>query len=319
MSDTVSTLFTERFRPKTLETLIAPPRVKEELSKGLVQNILLYSPSPGTGKTSTSYIISKPYTSLYLNGSAERGIDTVRERIGKFCSTISLEGGKEKLKCVVIDEFDGFTQEGFFSLKTNIEKYANIARFVCTCNYIDKIPEAIRSRFNCIAYGPVNAEEEAYLISEYKKRIGSILTAAKITCTPEVLDKFIENDFPDMRSMMNKCQSLYLRGVKELNEKNFNINYDFEDLFKICIEPNDKPWDNYKLIIANYASKIDDALCALGNDFPNYLQANAPSKLNKLPLVIISVAEHQAQSAVVIDKVISLLSAVFKIQTILNS
>ena len=42
-------LFTEKFRPKKLEQLIAPERVKKQLEKGLIQNILLHG-SPGTGK-----------------------------------------------------------------------------------------------------------------------------------------------------------------------------------------------------------------------------------------------------------------------------
>ena len=45
----VQDLFTERFRPKTLADLIAPHRIKEELEKGLIQNILLFG-SAGTGK-----------------------------------------------------------------------------------------------------------------------------------------------------------------------------------------------------------------------------------------------------------------------------
>lgn len=43
-------LFTELFRPKTLDGLILPSRVRAELSKGLVQNLMLASTSPGTGK-----------------------------------------------------------------------------------------------------------------------------------------------------------------------------------------------------------------------------------------------------------------------------
>ena len=92
----IKELFTEKFRPKNLGQLIAPPRIKNELSKGLIQNMLLYG-SAGTGKTSTGFILSKPHTTLYINASSERGIDVIREKIGRFCSTISLEGGKEKL------------------------------------------------------------------------------------------------------------------------------------------------------------------------------------------------------------------------------
>lgn len=317
MASPLQELFTEKFRPKDLGQLIAPERIKNELNKGLIQNILLFG-SAGTGKTSTAMILSKPHTTLYINASSERGIDTLRDKIGKFCSSISLEGGREKLKCVVLDEVDGATGEFFNAFKASMEKYSHVARFIATCNHIQKVPDAIQSRFNCISYDPINIEEENYVIALYKQRIGAILTAAKVTYTDELLEKFIRNDFPDMRSLLNRIQSFYLQGITELNPKNFNINYDFVDLFNMCLQGTDKPYENYKLIISNYSSKIDDSLYALGNDFIEYLKQNYPAKLDKIPLIIISVAEHQAQRTLVIDPLITLLSAVMKIQTILK-
>jgi len=314
---TIDQLFTEKFRPKNLGQLIAPPRIKNELNKGLVQNLLLYG-SAGTGKTSTLFILSEPHTTLYINASSERGIDVIRERIGKFCSSISLEGGREKLKCVILDEVDGATEEFFKALRAVMEKYANVARFIASCNYIQKVPDPVQSRFNCISYDSLNNEEETYIIEEYKKRVGAILNAAKITYTDEILDKFIRNDFPDMRSLMNKIQSFYLQGIKELNAKNFNINFDYVDLFKLCLAGPEKPYENYKLIVSEYSSRIDDTLNALGVDLVEYIKSNAPSKIDKVPLIIIAVAEHQAQRTMVIDPLITLLSCVFKIQTILK-
>jgi replication factor C small subunit len=322
MTETIQELFTERFRPKEFSSLIAVPRIKEELTKGLIQNILLYG-TAGTGKTTVGRILSKPYTTLYINASEERGIDVIREKIGKFCATISLEGGKERLKCVFLDEIDGATEEFYKALRAVMEKYANVARFIATCNFIQKLPDPIQSRFNCISFDPINKDEEEYLIEEYKKRVSLIMNAPKvgIVHTPEILDKFVRNDFPDMRSLMNKLQSFYLRGIKVLDEKNFNINFDFEDLYKICLSKVTKetPVENYKFIATEYASKIDDSLNALGQDLISYIQSNAPNKVDKIPLIIIAVAEHQAQRTLVIDPLITLLSCVYKIQIIINN
>jgi replication factor C small subunit len=276
--------------------------------------------SAGTGKTSTLFILAKPYTNLYINASQERGIDTLREKIGKFCATISLEGGKEKLKCIILDEIDGATPEFFNAFKASMERYSNIARFIASCNYIQKVPEAIQSRFNCISYDAINNEEEIYLIEEYKKRVALILKAAKITYTEEILDRFVRNQFPDMRSLMNKLQSFYLQGITELNSKNFNINFDFEDLYKLCLTNNkDKAYENYKFIVGEYASRIDEAVAAINGDFIEYIKQYAPEKLNKVPLIIIAAAEHQQQLNFVIDKMITLLSLVYKIQMIINN
>ena len=103
MNNTINTLFTEKFRPNNLNQLIAPPRIKDEFKRGLVQNLLLFG-SQGTGKTSALHILSQDHTTLYINASSEGRIDILRDKIGKFCSSISLEGGREKLKCVVLDE-----------------------------------------------------------------------------------------------------------------------------------------------------------------------------------------------------------------------
>ena len=299
--------------------LIAPPRIKEELSKGVIQNTLFGGPQ-GTGKTSSMFLLTKDYTTLYINASSEGKIDTIRDKITKFCSTISLEGGKEKLKVVLLDEMDGVTSDDFFNaLRAVMERFASVARFICTCNYKEKIPEPVLSRFNVVSFYPINEEEETYVVNEYKKRISIILTAAKIEHNDQILDKFIKNDFPDLRSMLNKIQSFYTRGIKELNDKNFNINYDFSDLFDLVLSKPDKPYENYKFIIDKYASKIDDAMVSFGHDFIEYLKSNSPNKIDKIPLVLIATAEGIYQKEFSIDKIITLLALIFKLQTIINN
>jgi DNA polymerase III delta prime subunit len=319
MSDSVITqLFTEKFRPKDLSTLIVPDRIKRELSQGLVQNLLLYG-SPGTGKTSTLFILAKNHPTLYINAREDANIDTLRNKVSKFCAVMSLEEGKERLKCVIIDEFDGASNAFFDAIKVPIEKYAALVRFIACTNYINKIPDGVLSRFNCISYDAINKEEELYLLEEYKKRISLILNAAKITYTPEILHKFVHESFPDMRRIMNKIQSFYLQGIKELNEKNFNINFDFKDLYELCLNKPDKPYENYKFIVGQYASLIDNSMNALGEDFIEYIKFHAPVKIDKIPLIIIAVAEHQAQRTMVIDPLITFLSLCYKLQIIANS
>jgi replication factor C small subunit len=314
----ITDLFTEKFRPKDLATLIAPPRIKSELAHGLIQNVLLYG-SAGTGKTTVLQILSAGHPTLFINAREEANMELLRTKLPKFCSSMSLEDNKEILKCVAIDEIDGAPNGFFDAIKVPIEKYSGRVRFIGATNYIQNIPDPVLSRFTCISFDPVNAEEELYVLGEYKKRVAAILNAAKITYTEEILDKFVNNDFPDMRRLMNKTQSFYLRGIKELNSKNFNINYDYVDLFNICLNKNDKPYENYKFAVGEYGSRVDDALYALGQDFIEYLKNNHPAKMNKIPMVIIAVAEHQAQRTLVIDPLITLLSCIFKIQTILNS
>jgi len=314
----VNELFTEKFRPKDLKSLIVVPRIREELSKGLIQNILLYSNSGGTGKTTASRILSKNYVSKYIDATTDGKVTTI-ESLDRFCSTISLEGGKENIKCVILEELGGASEEFMERLLPLIERHAKNVRFIGSINHINKLPGQLISRFNCISFEPINKEEESYLLDEYKKRLSAILCAAKITYETNILDKFIMNDFPDMRSMLNKVQSLYIRGIKELNENNFNINFDFESIFRLALNKPDRPYDNYKLIIGEYSSKVNDTMISFGNDFIHYLRDNMPNKIDKIPQVIICIAEYQYQINFVIDKMVTLLAMIFKLQIILNS
>lgn len=315
----VKQLFTEKFRPKNLNDLIAVPRIKNELNKGLTQNLLLYG-TAGTGKTSTLFILRESHTHMYINASSEGRIDTIREDISQFCSSMSLlDSGKEALKCVVLDELDGASPEFFKAIRAVMEKFSGSARFIASCNYINKIPDPVQSRFNCVSFDPINTEESDYLELEYGKRLERIFQAAKIKYDAATLQKFVKNDFPDMRSLLNKVQSFYNQGITELNPKFFNINYNYEDLFNLCLTGStQKPYENYKLVVSEYASRVDEALSVLGSDFPEYIKVNHPDKLEKLPLVVIALAEYQYQKQFAIDPMITLLAAIFKIQTILN-
>jgi DNA polymerase III delta prime subunit len=312
----VRELFTEKFRPKNLSQLIAPQRIKTELSQGLTQNILLHG-TAGTGKTSSLFILAENHPHLYINASSERGIDIIREKISKFCSTMSLEGGSESLKCVILDEVDGATDEFYKALRAVMERYASTSRFIASCNHIQKVPDAIQSRFHMISFDPINNEEENFLIEEYKKRVAKILDAIKVTYTDDILTKFIVNDFPDMRTLVQKIQSFYYRKIPALDPKDFNINFDFKELFDLCLLKPD-PINNYKFVVNQYSSRVDEALVVLGRDFPEYLKNNAYPKIDKLPLIIIAIAEYQYQKEFVIDPIITLLACVFKIQQILQ-
>ena len=319
MADTVmKELFNEKFRPKTLGSLIAPKRIKAELNKGLVQNLLLHG-SAGTGKTSTLFILAEGHSMKFINASSERGIDTIREEITKFCSGISLLDGKDRLKCIILDEIDGATNDFFMALRSVMEKYSGQARFIASCNNIHKIPDAIKSRFHLISYDPVSKAEEDYVFGEYVSRVGMIMDKIGIAHTDETMRSFVRGVFPDMRSVMNRLQSMYLSGTKELTAESMAASYDFKELFDLCLQPpKEVPFEIYKTVMAEYSNKITDALRELGENFPKYIRENAPNKIDRLPLVIIALADYQFQSVTTVDPAITLMAAVYKIQDIMK-
>ena len=78
------------------------------------------------------------------------------------------------------------------------------------------------------------------------------------------------------------------------------------------------PVENYKLLVSEYSNRVDDVLQSLGQDLVEYIRQEKPQAAKFIPQIIIAVAEHQAQRVHVIDPVVTMLSCVYKIQTIVR-
>ena len=312
-------LLTEILRPKQIGQLILPPRVRAILGDGtLKQNYLFYG-GPGLGKTSAAKVLAANYPYIYINCSDETGVDTVREKISKWCSTISVMDGQESIKVVILDELDGVSDQFFKALRGTIEKFAEQARFIGTCNYFNKIPDAMHSRFTLVNFDFLDKEEEDFVFNEQVKRADTVLTKINITHSKEATEELVKRCLPDMRKLFNRIQTMQISGVKELTKESIvKSEWSFEDIFKICAGAPD-PYQNYTFMINQYGSRVDDVLSALGSEFPKWLEENFPQKTSLLPGMIVEVANHQAQRVHVIDSAISMLSCVFRIQTIFNS
>lgn len=309
-------LFTEMLRPQTLDQAIIVPRIREELSRGLTTNLLLAG-SQGSGKSSLTRILTKGYSVLEINASLENGIDTIRDKVIAFASQSSLWDGAENLKVIVLEECDGLTLEAWKALRATIEKYHKTVRFVANCNYIEKIPEPIQSRFNVIIIDPLTKDEETFLFNGYLERVKYILTKFNIGYTEEQVTAFVCGCFPDMRSILNKIQSLYNRGCKDISSENLSNTYDFSELFNLIIDKSD-PVNNYKSLVSDWSTKADEAVLALGKEFPDYILSIHPEHANKLPLILIAIAEYNSMLATSIDKFVTLLGLVFRLQIIIH-
>ena len=77
-----------------------------------------------------------------------------------WCGASSIMGGKDQVKIVFLDEMDGASDQFYKALRATIEKYAHLARFVGTCNYVNKLPDPILSRFESISFDFASKEEE---------------------------------------------------------------------------------------------------------------------------------------------------------------
>ena len=315
----INQLFTEKYRPKNLDDLILPDRVMTKFKDGLVQN-MLFAGSPGTGKTSTAKAVVNqfklPY--LYINASTDTSVDVIRTRIIDFCSTVSIIDAPGAFKVVILDEVDGVSDQFFKALRATMEQFASNSRFIATCNYINKIPDPVLSRFEVINFD-FDKQEESELTKKYIKRVYHICKEEGLTIEKDALVEFVRRNFPDLRSTLNKLQGFKTQGTTKIavdDVKRFNSV--FKDVFELIFNETD-PAKNYQVLVSNYSNRVDDVLQSLGEEFIEYINQEQTQSNKHIPQIIISVAKHQAQRVDVIDPVITMLSCVYDIQTIIRS
>ncbi len=195
-----NTLWVEKYRPKTLSDLVLIDEHRAVLEgfieKGVIPHLLLVG-VVGSGKTTIAKILlnSLDCSSLELNASDERGIDTVRDRVMTFLRTMGLK----RWRVVFLDEADALTTPAQFSLRNVMERFSEKGRFILTANYEEKILEPIRSRCQTLRFNSLDRKEVF-------KRVSYILLAEGVKSNVEVVLKVIDDHYPDVRKIINTLQ-----------------------------------------------------------------------------------------------------------------
>jgi len=201
-------IWTEKYRPKTVENCILPERLKKPFQEYVNQkNIpnLLLSGGAGVGKTTIAKAMCNEVGCdfMVINGSDESGIDTFRTKIKNYASAMSLSGGR---KVIIIDEADYLNPNSTQpALRNAIEEFASNCSFIFTCNYKNRIIEPLHSRCAVIDFNLKNGEK-AKIASSFFKRVQSILQSEKIDADDKVLVELVKKHFPDLRRVLNELQ-----------------------------------------------------------------------------------------------------------------
>ena len=322
MSKVIEQLFTEKYRPKQVQDIILAPRIKSAIGEGDIQQHLLLTGSQGLGKTSTAKAIADKYPYMYINVSDESSVDVIRDKIKGYCERISVLDGEDSLKIVILDEMDGASDQFYKALRGVMEdeRYISKVRFIGTANYINKIPDPIRSRFFVLDFNPANKEEEIDMKKDQARRITQVLKSLQIEYEGDALKEFIKRNFPDMRAMLNKIQSWHISGRTKITLKDIKeLNYSFNDLFELLTRKETDPIENYKYIVKNCHNKVDEVLMSLHNDFPNWISENKPDLVNKIPMALVLIGKWQADKAQCIDPIVALTGCFFEVQMHMKS
>ena len=308
-------LFTELYRPKKLENVILLDRIRQKLGDGLIkQNICLTTASPGTGKTSLVKILTKDYVTKYINASKDRGIDVVRDVIEPFLMTKPLIQKENPLKVIWLEEAHHGSESFYKSLFSLIEQYAESARFIMTCNYINKIPKPLLSRFNVIDLAPKNKEEEDELFKKIRKRILAISKKYELTWNADVLNTFVKENFPDIRKMTSKVQDFVDSGITSVDDiSDLDKVSDFSEIFETIINSSTTPEQVFQLVRGKYAGKGNDVFHSLAHDFPEWVRnKNRKEYLNIMPQSFISVADWAFKATTTSDFDTNVIACIFQ-------
>lgn len=266
-------LWVEKWRPDHVKDLVMPKAFHTYFEKivtsGNVPNLLLYSSTPGTGKTTIAKAIVNDLNAncLYINASAEGGIDTLRNHIKDFAMTKSFD---KKLKIVILDEFDGTTPQFQAALRAFIEEYSKACRFILTANYISKVIPALQEGRTAVwDFNMSKAEYRNELNGLMYNRLAGILKREGAEFEPEVLKQLIEAHSPSMRKLLAICQK-YFEAYGKIDNGIINfrsigdelssllMSHKYTEARQYCTSNGYSPQDIYKNLFDNLIPKIEN-------------------------------------------------------------
>ena len=303
-------LWVEKYRPKRIEDCILSEDLKstflEFVKKKEIPNLLL-SGTPGTGKTTVARALCEEIGVDYIiiNGSDEgRQIDTLRNKIKNFASTISLTK-EANHKVVIIDEADYMNAESVQpALRNFIETFFNNCRFIFTCNFKSRIIEALHSRCTVIDFRITNGQK-AKTAAKLMNRLSIILKDEGIEFDKKVLAEVIQKHYPDFRRTINELQRYSVRGkidsgiLFSLKEENYK---------DLIVKLKDKDFNGMRKWVSQ---NLDHGPTHLFKEIYELLYLHLDPK--SIPQAVLIIAGYQYKAAFVADQEINMVACLTEI------
>ena len=297
-----NSLLNEKYRPTTLDKFVGNENLKKSLSKYLEQNdilnLIFYGPA-GTGKTTLAKLIVSNLDCdyLYINASDERGIETIRDKVQGFASTISFE----PIKVVILDEADFLTIQAQASLRNIIETFSRTTRFIMTCNFVERIIDPLQSRCQVLKIIPPTKKDVA-------KHLVWILDQESIKYDIKDLVPLINQYYPDLRKCINTIQLSTLDNQLKLDQSVLVSSNYIDKVINVLSEGSKfnkiDCYNDIRQIIADAnVDDFDELFRALYDRSSEYYK-------DKEGTAVLAINEHQYKANFRIDKEINIMSLI---------
>lgn len=301
----------EMYRPKNLDELMLPEKLKLEFKSGELRNYLLVG-QQGTGKTSTALVLTKKRKVKFVDCSSNRSISMIRDEISEFCSIASIDGIGHKV--IILDEVDALKADSQQALRGTIEKYSSVARFIATCNYPEKILAPVLSRFTIVNFDLPDKKDNHEQVSNYAKRIKFIATEHGMSfANTDVIALILKKFYPDMRNILQTLQDCHSRGIKVITASDIinSSTTQFDEAFEFIFNESN-PVELYKYFSA-WRTKEHILISGLNSEFARYVMTKHPQKAGSLGEIAVLSHKYGVESKTSLDLFITLLALIYEI------
>lgn len=295
-------LFVEKYRPKTIEETILPPDLKKTFQHFVenknIPNLILTG-SAGVGKTTVARAMLEELGCDYIviNGSMNGNIDTLRNEILNFATTVSFTGGR---KYVILDEADYLNANSTQpALRNFMEEFSKNCGFILTCNFKNRIIEPLHSRCSVIDF-KISKKDMPKLASQFFKRVEKILNNENVKYDKAVIVEIIQKYFPDCRRVLNELQRYSATGSID---SGILANIQVDSIKELIALMKDK---NYTAIRNWVYANNDRDINGLYRQFYDTAYENFP--MTDIPALIILIAKYQYQSSFSADPDINFMA-----------
>lgn len=301
-------IWVEKYRPRKIEDTILPQPLKDKFLKiveqGEIPN-MIFSGTAGVGKTTVARALcdQMDLDHIVINASEEGNIDTLRNKIKQFASTVSL--GESNHKVVILDEADYLNPQSTQpALRGFIEQFSDNCRFILTCNFKNRIIEPLHSRCPPVEFAIPN-QNKPEIASQIFKRACDILTQEDVAFEPKVVAELVNKYFPDFRRLLNELQNQSLAGSIDAGALSSVGDGNYDSLFSAL---KDKNFKSVRGWVANNADLDSSSIFR-----SIYDKMNDRIDPGSIPQLVLILADYQYKDAFVADHELNLVACMTEI------